>query len=129
MIDVACGIIRLNTGEYLISQRSINKKEYALFWELPGGKCERNENIENCLIRELKEELNITVEFDEIIYKKEFLNKYNLYYCTCTCVSDIKNIKINYEIEKYAIVKKENLLTYNFINGDKEILINNFSKI
>ena len=31
-------------------------------WDLPGGKIEFNEDIENCLIREIKEETNLSVE-------------------------------------------------------------------
>ena len=33
-----------------------------LKWELPGGKIEPNESSEGCLIREIKEELNIDIE-------------------------------------------------------------------
>ena len=122
MLNVTCGIISID-DQYLITQRSKNKKEYALFWEFPGGKSNENETIEQCLIRELKEELNIDVEFKKVVHvKKNFINKYDLYYCLCECISDITNIKPNYEIENYAIVDKSNLINYNFISGDKEIL-------
>lgn len=33
-----------------------------LKWELPGGKIEPNESDEDCLVREIKEELNIEIE-------------------------------------------------------------------
>lgn len=122
MINVTCGIISIN-NKYLISQRSKYKKEYPLFWELPGGKSNENESIKECLIRELKEELNIDVEFKEVLHiKMNFLDKYNLYYCSCNCITNEKDIKPNYEIEKFSIVDESDLLKYNFIHGDKEIL-------
>jgi 8-oxo-dGTP diphosphatase len=33
-----------------------------LKWEFPGGKIELNESAEDCLVREINEELNITIE-------------------------------------------------------------------
>ena len=59
VIDVAAGIIwRDNT--FLAAQR---KKSGAFenLWEFPGGKCEAGESPEAALIRELSEELGITV--------------------------------------------------------------------
>ena len=120
MIKVTCGIIKYY-DKYLITQRSKNKKEYPLYWELPGGKCETNESIENCLIREIKEELNINVKFKNIIYiKNNFLNKYDLYYCLCS--TNDQNIKVNNEIEKYKNIDKNELLNYNFIPSDKIVI-------
>ena len=122
MINVTCGIIEYN-DKILISQRSENKIEYPLYWEFPGGKCLDNESITQCLIREIKEELNIDVSFKKNIYiKKTYLNKYNLYYCLCT-VDDISNLKINNEINDYKIVNKNELKDMKLIPGDKEIII------
>ena len=44
----------------LISNRK-NRKQFSTFWEFPGGKIENNETPDACLIRELKEEINIDV--------------------------------------------------------------------
>ena len=121
MINVTCGIIEYN-NMILISQRSKNKLEYPLYWEFPGGKCLDNEKIEECLQRELKEELNIDVIFKKIIYiKMKYLNKYNLYYCLCK-VNDISNLKINDEINDYKLINKKELKNINLIPGDKKII-------
>jgi len=47
-------------GRVLICQRP-EGKQLAGLWEFPGGKVEAGETPEACLIRELKEELDITV--------------------------------------------------------------------
>jgi 8-oxo-dGTP diphosphatase len=44
----------------LISNRK-NRKQFSNYWEFPGGKIENNETPEACLIRELKEEINVDV--------------------------------------------------------------------
>ncbi len=46
--------------KYLITQRASNDK-LPLKWEFPGGKVELGETPEECLIRELKEELNLDI--------------------------------------------------------------------
>ncbi len=42
----------------LISNRK-NRKQLSNYWEFPGGKIENNETPDACLIRELKEEINV----------------------------------------------------------------------
>ena len=58
-IKVVIAIIKDNVGRVLISKRNKNKK-LADYWELPGGKIEKNESEIQALKRELFEELNIT---------------------------------------------------------------------
>lgn len=48
-------------GRVLVSERPAGK-QLAGLWEFPGGKVEPGERPENTLIRELAEELGITVE-------------------------------------------------------------------
>lgn len=59
MIKVACAIIE-HENKTLVVQRSESMK-LPLKWEFPGGKIEDNETEEDCIIREVKEELNIEI--------------------------------------------------------------------
>jgi len=59
-IKVTCGLIYDNE-KIFICRRSKNKS-LGGFWEFPGGKVERNENYEECLKRELLEELEMEVD-------------------------------------------------------------------
>ncbi|WP_395646158.1 (deoxy)nucleoside triphosphate pyrophosphohydrolase [Terricaulis sp.] len=52
-------------GRVLITQRP-NHKALGGLWEFPGGKVDAGESPEAALIRELKEELEITVEPDAL---------------------------------------------------------------
>ena len=47
-------------NEVLISLRK-QKKEYDGYWEYPGGKVEEGETIEQCIIREIKEEIDLEI--------------------------------------------------------------------
>lgn len=58
-LHVACAIIEQD-GTVLAAQRSATMT-LPLKWELPGGKIEAGESPEECLIRELEEELGISV--------------------------------------------------------------------
>ncbi|MFC5625732.1 (deoxy)nucleoside triphosphate pyrophosphohydrolase [Algoriphagus winogradskyi] len=59
VVLVSCALIFLN-GKVLCAQRS-NTMNLSGFWEFPGGKVEKNESPEACLVREIKEELAISV--------------------------------------------------------------------
>lgn len=61
MIKVSCAIILNQDEEILVAQRS-TKMSMPLKWEFPGGKLEPDETAEECLLRELMEELNIMVQ-------------------------------------------------------------------
>lgn len=65
-IFVSAGIVKKD-GKYLISQRLPNSILCPNQWELPGGKIEFMESPEECLIREIKEELNIDITVDKLL--------------------------------------------------------------
>jgi 8-oxo-dGTP diphosphatase len=59
ILVAACALIDAD-GRVLLAQRPAGKPMAGL-WEFPGGKVEQGERPEETLIRELKEELSITV--------------------------------------------------------------------
>lgn len=61
MIRVSCAIIVNSIGQVLVTRRGVSMT-LPLKWEFPGGKIEEDETAEECLIREIKEELNIEIE-------------------------------------------------------------------
>ena len=63
-IEVSAALIFRN-GKILIAQRHA-KSHLGGLWEFPGGKREPDETFEQCLVREIREELGIEVEVGEL---------------------------------------------------------------
>ena len=57
LLVVACALVDAD-GRVLIAQRP-QGKQLAGLWEFPGGKVEPGETPEECLVRELREEIGI----------------------------------------------------------------------
>jgi len=66
-LDVGAGAI-LSNGKFLAARRSPSEK-HAGWWEFPGGKFEEGENVSQCLIREINEELELNISTGEMIGK------------------------------------------------------------
>ncbi|HOU03168.1 MAG TPA: (deoxy)nucleoside triphosphate pyrophosphohydrolase [Bacteroidales bacterium] len=65
MIRVTCAIIRNEENEVLIVQRGENS-DHPFKWEFPGGKVNDGETDEDCIIREIREELAMNI----VIFRK-----------------------------------------------------------
>ena len=60
MVLVAAGLIQNQEGQVLLSRRAPGGP-LSLLWEFPGGKVEEGESPEQALIREMAEEVGLTV--------------------------------------------------------------------
>ena len=71
MLEVTAAII-YKDGKFLICQRP-KGKNCELLWEFPGGKIESGETAEACIVREIQEELGVTLrvlrKFTDVIYE------------------------------------------------------------
>ena len=86
------GIVILNNQIVLLK----NEREE---WELPGGKIELRETVEECLIREIKEELNVDSSIHSLIdvWMHSILGKVNVLIVTYLC-NPIQSSSIDLQI-------------------------------
>lgn len=70
-LTVTAAIIRNSANKILICQRADNSSMGG-FWEFPGGKLEPDETLEDCIIRECREELSVTISVENIFTKTRY---------------------------------------------------------
>ena len=68
-IEVSAAII-IKDNKIFITQRGYG--QFKDFWEFPGGKLEKGESAQDCLIREIKEELNAEIEIVKFLNTIEY---------------------------------------------------------
>lgn len=66
IITIAAAIIRDETGRFLLTRKAGSE----IFFQ-PGGKIDAGEDAQSCLIRELREELAITVDRTQLSFAAE----------------------------------------------------------
>ena len=64
-IEVSAALI-FRSGKLLITQRHA-KSHLGGLWEFPGGKREAGETFEQCLVREIREELGVEISVGELL--------------------------------------------------------------
>ncbi|HRL21172.1 Nudix family hydrolase [Alcaligenes sp. SDU_A2] len=82
-IEVAVGVLLQADGKVLLGSRPADKP-WPGWWELPGGKIEPGEDVLQALVRELREELDITVTQAQpwVTYTHEYPKNFvKLYFC------------------------------------------------
>jgi 8-oxo-dGTP diphosphatase len=70
ILPVTCAII-VEEGMVLAALRG-RQMHQSWKWEFPGGKVEENETPEACIIREIKEELNVEIQIKEELPAVEY---------------------------------------------------------
>jgi len=120
VIDVAAGLVERD-GLILITQRKIGS-HLAGLWEFPGGKREPAETWQDCLVRELQEELAITVTVGELRY--ETVHHYPeksvrlRFYAAVLILGEPRPI----DCAAVAWVGPKDLPTYAFPEADRELV-------
>jgi 8-oxo-dGTP diphosphatase len=63
--------ILMRDERLLLAKRATNSALAGL-WELPGGKVEAGETSEECLVREMREELGVAIKVGELFATSEY---------------------------------------------------------
>ena len=118
-IVTAAAMIR--GGKVLIAQREAGSHmEYC--WEFPGGKLEPGETPEECIVREIKEELDMEIEVLDIykVVKFDYKEKDILLLCYLCKVAKGEGKAI--ECNDFRWVGREELVNYEFVPADLPIV-------
>ena len=107
-------------GKILIARRKSPFMGYS--WEFPGGKLEDNETLEECLKREIREELAIEIEVGDLISSyKHVLNCTTAITLYAYRVIHISGDIVLSDHEEVLWVLPEDLLKYDFPDPDRLI--------
>lgn len=108
----------------------MNKKYFPGFWEIIGGNLEFGEDFQDCVIREVSEEINCTIEDLKHLHSRVmYLN--GLMYITAAYYGKIiQNPVFNKEeISEIKWISEDELGNFEFCPGDIELLKLGFEKI
>ncbi len=119
IIQVSAAII-MNENKILATQRGIG--EFKNGWEFPGGKIEKGETAEQALIREINEELNVSVEISSKLITVDY--DYPEFHLTMHCfLCRIKSGTMVLKEHKSAKwLRKEELNALDWLPADREVV-------
>lgn len=117
-------IILNDEGKILSVRRSATCPTKPFGWDLPGGLVDEGENIREAILREVKEEVAISVETPQLLdvfdYKTE-----NGKYLLCigyTARALSFNVTLSYEHDQFEWLTKEEFLSRDVKNHVKELV-------
>ena len=110
-------------GRVLISKRP-KGKHMSGFWEFPGGKLEIGETPEECLIREIKEEIDINLSnfcFSPLTFSLNEYDEFNILLLLYVC-REWEGIILGKEKQELKWVFPKDLYNKNLLPADKELI-------
>ena len=125
LIGVAVKAIILFERKALIIQRSSDVESNPDIWEFVGGKLEFGESLEDCLRREIREEVNLDVEVKELLYATTFMvdEMKQTVILAYVCNASIEHVTLSSEHKSYMWANKDQMkaLLWNPILQDHEL--------
>ncbi|MCH8741545.1 8-oxo-dGTP diphosphatase MutT [Patescibacteria group bacterium] len=122
-INVTAAIIQ--EGQNILIVRRAQNQSHAGKWEFPGGKIDPGETAEDCLRRELLEELGIRVQevqsfiVFEYDYHRSDRKKHRFFSFWCMILEGILSLRVHDSLEW---VKIEDLSKFDIIEADRQLV-------
>jgi len=129
MINVTCAIIQ--EGNKILAVKRAHGMHLAGKWEFPGGKIEPGENAEECILREISEELEIRIEVIKRLQSVEhqYTDK-SIQLIPFLCKVQSGQIRLT-EHEEYMWISNTNMHILDWAEADMKLIrvngINNYS--
>ena len=120
MLQVTAAVIKQD-NRILICQRA-RDDDYALKWEFPGGKLEAGETLEQCIIREITEELGLHIKVNSVLaVTKHNDGKQDVHFTfyEADIISGIMTLNVH---ETAVWAPLDTLAEYDFMKADRPIV-------
>ena len=114
-------------GLFLIIKRSEKCTDTPSTWEVPGGTMEIGETVEECLLREIKEEVGLSVGIIRYLYSWKIPRNetHETVGLTFLCETSSNVVELSHEHTSYAWISPLEIHNYDFSEGIKK----DFSKV
>jgi len=119
MKQVTAAVI-IEDGRLLITRRPPSDP-LAGFWELPGGKIELGETPQQCLARELSEELDMSTEVGEIVARTIYHYDHGSFEMLALTTKRFSEFELRVH-DRFAWVTTEDLMQYRLAPADVELV-------
>lgn len=135
IFKITCSGAIIHNGKILILQRSSDDDIFPNLWELPSGKKEPMEKVEDAVAREVLEETGLSVSVDSILDTFNFLvekpEEIRDFTQLVFAVRPDKNVdvKISSEHQDFRWIDKNELENFNISKETKAAIRKAFSKI
>ena len=116
-MNIVTAAAMIRSGQVLIAQRQAGS-HMEFRWEFPGGKLELDETPEECIVREIKEELDMEIEVLDIYKVVKFNYKEKDILLLCYLCRLLKGEGKTLECNDFRWVKRDEIASFDFVPAD-----------
>ncbi len=124
MITHAVAAVIVRPGAFLAVRRKATMKRDPGVWEFPGGKIEPGETMEAAVLREVKEELGVSISIKQSLLFYPFTvhdQTIHLTYYLCELLSDPSKIQLT-DHDAWQWFQEKDFVASAWLDGDEQIL-------
>lgn len=119
-MKIVTAAIIYENGKVLLARRAPNQS-LAGMWEFPGGKLEPSESLQECLERELKEELDLCIKAGNIVTSSIYQYSHGVFEIIGIQASIVSGSYTLCVHDKIEWVNLDKILSYKLLPADIEI--------